>query len=224
MLYFLISEAEIETIPEEIRKSKAIKAFARSRRKPPEDILLDSGIHFRAMQKLKDGERRGRPDITFLTLLNLLESPLNKIGKLKVAVHTRNDYIINISPEVRLPRAYHRFKGLLESLFRKRIIFAEGKVLLSLHRGTPRDFYRVVKPDFSLLLTSRGKLENPWGASKKLSSRRRALVIAGGFPRGDFKKDYSFVNERVSIFDGRLTAWAAANEIASNYYRHIKSG
>ncbi len=222
MFHLLIAEAEIELIPPEIKNHPQVRAHSRARKKPADRILLDSNLHFKALHHLPEGDRRGRPDITHITLLNLLESPLNKIGKLRVAIHTRGDYLIRLSPHIRLPRAYHRFKGLIESLFERRIIASGKEVLLSLHRGNPEDYFNVVKPEYAVLLTSKGKPTKPWTLAKKLSRYTKPLIILGGFPKGDFTADYSFVHERVSIFPHSLSAWAVASEIVSNLYREVE--
>lgn len=222
MFHLLIAEAEIELIPPEIKNHPQVRAHSRARKKSADRILLDSNLHFRALRHLPEGVRRGRPDITHITLLNLLESPLNKIGKLRVAVHTRGNYLIRVSSNIRLPRAYHRFKGLIESLFERRIIISGNDVLLSLHRGEPADYFNVVKPEYAVLLTSMGKPVKPWTLASKLSQYKKPLLILGGFPRGDFRSDYSFVHERVSIFPKPLSAWAVASEVVSNLYREVE--
>ena len=57
-------------------------------------------------KKLNNWRKRGRPDIVHLCLLEALESPLNKNKILSVYVHTYDNKIIYINPEVRLPRNY----------------------------------------------------------------------------------------------------------------------
>lgn len=53
-------------------------------------------------------------------LLAILDSPLNKAGKLKALyVHTAKNVLIQINPQVRLPRTFRRFCGLLVQLLQK---------------------------------------------------------------------------------------------------------
>lgn len=50
-------------------------------------------------------------------LLTLLDSPLNKSGKLQVYIHTARGVLIEVNPSVRIPRTFKRFGGLMgESL------------------------------------------------------------------------------------------------------------
>ena len=46
-------------------------------------------------------------------LLTLLDSPLNKSGLLKIFVHTTQGISIEVHPDVRIPRTYKRYSGLM---------------------------------------------------------------------------------------------------------------
>jgi rRNA small subunit pseudouridine methyltransferase Nep1 len=46
-------------------------------------------------------------------LLTLLDSPLNKAGRLQVFIHTTKGVLIEINPHVRIPRTFKRFSGLM---------------------------------------------------------------------------------------------------------------
>ena len=100
ILNIVLARSALETIPEEIVNHPSVKKWAERRRKDPRKLLLDMSYHYAAMRELKDWNKRGRPDIVHITLLNLLGSPLNNEGLLRVYVHTLNDYIITINPEI----------------------------------------------------------------------------------------------------------------------------
>merc|ERR1712176_231522 len=57
-----------------------------------------------------------RPDIVHQVLMTLLDSPLNKAGKLKVFIHTQKNVLIDVNPKLRIPRTYNRFAGLMVQL------------------------------------------------------------------------------------------------------------
>ena len=57
-----------------------------------------------------------RPDIVHQALLALLDSPLNKAGRLKVFIHTQKNVLIDVNPKLRIPRTYRRFAGLMVQL------------------------------------------------------------------------------------------------------------
>ncbi|BEP18064.1 16S rRNA methyltransferase [Pyrofollis japonicus] len=118
----VIAEAALELVPRELWGHPAVYKSARKRRKRPGEILLDRSLHHQAMQKLPSAHRRGRPDIVHIELLEALESPLARRNLIHVYIHTINDYAIFIKNNIRLPRNYNRFIGLIEQLF------AEGQV------------------------------------------------------------------------------------------------
>ncbi|KAM0678153.1 18S rRNA pseudouridine methyltransferase [Binucleata daphniae] len=72
-----------------------------------------------------------RPDITHQCILTILDSPLNKAGKVKLYIHTENNILIEVNPAIRMPRTINRFNGLMEQLFTKLKIRSEnGEILL----------------------------------------------------------------------------------------------
>ena len=60
-----------------------------------------------------------RPDIVHQCLLTLLDSPLNKAGRLRVYVHTARNVLVEVHPHIRIPRTYRRFSGLMAQLLHK---------------------------------------------------------------------------------------------------------
>ena len=72
-----------------------------------------------------------RPDIVHQSLLALLDTPLNKAGRLRVLLMTKKGVVIKIAPTIRLPRTYKRFSGLMAQLLTKmKIKSPENKVVL----------------------------------------------------------------------------------------------
>ena len=61
-----------------------------------------------------------RPDITHQLLLALLDSPLNKAGRLRVYMQTKNKVLIEVSPTTRIPRTFKRFAGLMGACVHRR--------------------------------------------------------------------------------------------------------
>ena len=117
MLTFILAESALETVPQELWKHPAIENYSEKKGKSPRLIVLDRSYHHAAMEGMKDGEKRGRPDIVHFSLLEALGSPLNREGLLKVYVHTFDDHVISVDPQTRLPKNYNRFIGLMEQLF-----------------------------------------------------------------------------------------------------------
>lgn len=72
-----------------------------------------------------------RPDITHQCLLALLDSPLNKAGKLIIFIQTHNNILIEVNPQLRVPRTFKRFAGLMvELLLKHKIKAKDGSAVL----------------------------------------------------------------------------------------------
>jgi rRNA small subunit pseudouridine methyltransferase Nep1 len=210
MLHVVLAEAEVELIPRELWNHRAILAYAKRRGKAPGKCLLDSSLHHAAMRALPEHERRGRPDIVHLTLLCLLGSILNKEGLLRVYVHTRNDEVIYIKPETRLPRNYNRFVGLVEKLFE-----VEEDILLRMRKLGIEELIKEINPSHTIIMDEGGAPVTPSEFAEKL--QENTCIIIGAFPHGGFRKSYAFVDERLCIYEQPLDAWTIANEVTCLY-------
>lgn len=88
--------------------------------------LLNSDDHQNILRKNKLNLADHRPDITHQCLLTLLDSPLNKAGMLQVFIRTKKNVLIEINPQIRIPRTFVRFAGLMVQLLHKLSIKAVG--------------------------------------------------------------------------------------------------
>jgi len=116
LLNFVLAESALELVPKEIRKQPAVSSDARRREKDSSEILLDRSFHHSAMAKLKDSEKRGRPDLVHGALLSVTGTPLYLEGKVRVYVHTYDDVVVEVLPKTRIPKSYLRFRGLMEQV------------------------------------------------------------------------------------------------------------
>ena len=220
MLTLIIADAELETVPEKMNNDYAIRKFAKGKGKPVGEVLLDSNYMHTSIDKYFPGEsnRRGRPDVIHLLLQVAMESILNKTGKLRVYIHTRNNYCITINPEVRLPKSYNRFVGLMENLFKKKEIAADGNVLLKAEEeGLVNFISRVAKGQLVVF--------SPDGERARMrdiiKSGEDYTVIIGGFSEGDFISDVYPLAKAYSIFHQELTIWSVAGEVLAEYERAL---
>ena len=89
-------------------------------------MLLNGEDHANYISnKLKKDPSEYRPDILHQCLLTLLDSPLNKAGKLQVYITTTSNQVIKINPATRIPRTYKRFSSLFAQLMKRLSIRAE---------------------------------------------------------------------------------------------------
>lgn len=93
--------------------------------------LLNCDDHQHIIRKAGKSIADCRPDITHQCLLALLDSPLNKAGLLQVYIHTAQNVLIEVNPQIRIPRTFKRFSGLMvKLLFKLKIRSASGDATL----------------------------------------------------------------------------------------------
>ena len=211
-LTVILAECGLELIPEEIKNSPAVQKNIK--KKSYSTKLLDNALHHSVMGKLKDVAKRGRPDIAHLCLLNALGSPLNKSGYFKLYLHTYNDLVYEINPEIKIARNYNRFKGLMAKLLMDDEIRTEGLLLIS---RIKKKLYELIKPSISeekILFSSKGKLvKNNYDLFDK-NLDKNYVAIVGCFQKGSFSDQIlDLSNKIVSVSNYSLDAWVALSRI-----------
>ncbi|KPV61826.1 MAG: Ribosomal RNA small subunit methyltransferase Nep1 [Candidatus Bathyarchaeota archaeon BA1] len=222
MLILVLAESALEMVPKGLWRHPAVHRHAKRMRKHPRFLLLDRSYHHAAMKALEDGEKRGRPDIVHLALLEALGSPLNKERLLQVYVHTINDHVITVNPEARLPRNYNRFVCLMEQLFELSRAPPIGAALLKLEHKIMSQLLHEVKPDYVMAFSRTGESQTLEEATLRLSGRERPAVLVGGFPHGRFSEEtVKLANEVVSIDPDMLETWTVTSRVIYEYERAI---
>jgi len=186
MLHLILLDCALELVPSEISSMKQIQKHASRRGKKPNELLLDQTFHGQAMTKLSEHERRGRPDITYLSLMSILETPLCKEGLLRVYLHLQDGRIVEVNSEVRLPRNYDRFVGLVEQLLYTGRVPPKGDPLLQIIDKTLDALISDLKAEYTLLAVEEGQETTIEGLAGLLPSDVSVPVIAGvgAFPHG----------------------------------------
>ncbi|RMD42142.1 hypothetical protein DV735_g2994, partial [Chaetothyriales sp. CBS 134920] len=111
-LIVVLSNASLETY-------RAAHGGGKAGYKEEKYSLLNSDEHIGIMRKMGRDISEARPDITHQCLLTLLDSPINKAGRLQIFIHTAKGVLIEVSPTVRIPRTFKRFAGLMVQLLHK---------------------------------------------------------------------------------------------------------
>ena len=195
----IIAEASIETVPKQIASHPAVKNHAQKLGKNPREILLDRSYHHAAMLRagLESYWKRGRPDIIHFALMEALSTPLFLKSMLKVYIHTMNDKVILIGDNLRIPKSYFRFEGIMMNLFKEKVIKSadDNNILLELHDNiTFEQFIKNgVRPDKLIGLSSNGVQST----AEEIVSRNivkndhNFAFVVGGFPKGHFSDNTS---------------------------------
>lgn len=213
--FFILADSELELIPNEILRERCILNNARARGKAPERILLDASHHHPAFGRLPDAERRGRPDIVHFFLMLCMDSDLSAEGKLRVFVHTRNNDVIAVNPQTRLPPHYPRFIGLIETLYEQRVVPSRENALLELRENISLEtLVNALKPDKVVVLDSAGEVVP---LADKIASLKadRVVIVIGGFSKGSYKSDLNKLGKpiKVSLGPRMLKVWTVTSKV-----------
>ncbi len=217
MLHIILADSELETVPQKISSNKTIQRKAQKRGRKATELILDSNYHHNQMRKLKDSNRRGRPDIVHVCTLSALDSPLNKEGLLKFYVHTRQDKIIDINPETRIPRSYNRFIGLMEQLFITDGVPPDNP-LMTLSEKSLENKINQINPRKTLAFTQNGEKVTKKQLFSNLEKTVDVCAIIGGFPHGNFISNIEEIaDEHISIYPESLDAISVVNHVIQFY-------
>ena len=232
VMHMLLADSELEMVPEKYWSRSAVSANARKRGKKASETLLDSSLHHSIFTDHRDRNRRGRPDIAHFFLVNGLDSILNLKGKLRLYIHTRNDELIEVDPSTRIPKTYNRFKGLIENLFHKKAVPADGKPLLKLTENMDYDacMERIREGSsngeiISLVLHNEGERINPYEFFKKMTENgeleeKDIVLTLGGFSHGDFNSNVKG-DKRVSLHPDLLKVWTVQCEMIVGFRQSL---
>ncbi len=210
MLYFVLAESALELVPKETSKHPAVVGDARRRQKGASEILLDRSFHHSAMARLKDSEKRGRPDLVHVALLSVTGTPLYLDGMVGIFVHTYDDVVLEIANKTRIPKNYIRFRGLMEEALRDR----PTQGLIKVHSMGVKELVRGVAADIVFGLSVQGKMIRLEDLAEIVSAAKNPCVVVGGFPRGHFAKEtLSAVDQLVRVHPRPLEAHVVASRV-----------
>ncbi|KAI9827091.1 MAG: 18S rRNA pseudouridine methyltransferase [Phylliscum demangeonii] len=174
--------------------------------------LLNSDEHIGIMRKMKRDISEARPDITHQCLLTLLDSPVNKAGRLQIYIHTAKGVLIEVSPTVRIPRTFKRFAGLMVQLLHR----------LSIRSTNSQEkLLKVIKNPITDHLPPRCRkitlsFEAPVVRVKEyiadLGERESVCVFVGAMAKGRDDFADAIVDDRISISQYSLSASVACSK------------
>jgi rRNA small subunit pseudouridine methyltransferase Nep1 len=192
----VMAETALELVPRQLYRHTSVRNHAQRLGKKASEILLDRSFHHSAMTsgQIKLAWKRGRPDIAHLALQEALSTPLYLDGLLDVYIHTIDDKVIKVGPDLRVPKSYFRFEGVIMKLFNDKIIRDRGnKTLLELHDNISFEnlINNMIGSNNVVGLTSIGAQSTAdqiviRNCSK--SNDARCTFVIGGFPKGHFSE------------------------------------
>jgi rRNA small subunit pseudouridine methyltransferase Nep1 len=218
LIIFLV-ECGVELIPKSLREHPAVKRNLSMKNYYSQ--LLDNALHHSAMKKLKNSEKRGRPDIAHLCLLNALGSPLNKMGKLRLFMHTSNNKLFEFNSEIRIAKNFNRFKGLMaKMLIDNGIKFENEYLIFPIKKSLSEKIKELTESNDSelIILSRRGKLISSYRNLYKGNGSKNYILIIGGFQKSSFSEEIQNLTKNIiSISNESLNAWIVISRAITFY-------
>jgi len=176
--------------------------------------LLNCDDHVTLMRKHHKDPKDFRPDILHQELMAVLDSPLNKSGKVSLYFHTEKNVLVEVNPSCRIPRTFKRFSGLMvQLLHRLKIRSADGDDTL----------LKVIKNPMSRHLpagircygfSAGGTLYNPAAFATQLPTDVPIMFVFGAMAAGSIKQaDHPYMTDVVSISEYPLSGVVAINRV-----------
>merc|ERR1711920_898947 len=162
--------------------------------------LLNCDDHKGIHKKFDKNPQNSRPDILHQELMALLDSPLNKAGQLQIYIRSTKNVLIEVSPQMRVPRTYKRFAGLMVQLLHTlKIRSSDGKTTLLKVIKNPIDNH--LPPNAKRYgMSCTGTLVSPWEFVEKLPSDEPVVFVFGAMAHGHITlENTSYVEEMLCL-------------------------
>lgn len=182
-------------------------------------VLLNCDDHGNFLRKHKRDPADSRPDILHQCMLILLDSPLNKAGLLRLYVRSEKGVLIEVSPQIRIPRTFKRFCGLMcQLLFKLSIRASNGPhKLLSVIKNPVTDH---LPPNCrKVLLSVTGRLVSTPEFVKTLPQDGPTVFIVGAMAHG--KVECDFADDTIAVSEYPLSGAAALGRLCAAWENHL---
>lgn len=175
-------------------------------------VLLNCDDHQGLLKKMNRDIADARPDITHQCLLTLLDSPINKAGKLQVYIQTARGVLIEINPTVRIPRTFKRFSGLMVQLLHKlsiRSVNSEERLLKVIKNPITDHLPTKCR---KVTLSFDAPVQRVQDYAEKLDENESICVFVGAMARGRDNFADEFVDEKIGVSNYSLSASVACSK------------
>lgn len=185
--------------------------------------LLSSDEHKNFLEKQKRNPADYRPDIAFQAILTILDSRVNKSGRLKALyVRTQQGLLIEIKPHTRIPRTYKRFAGIMVQLLQNLHINAnggKGEKLLRLIKNPVTQYLPINSRKIGFSHSSE-KLIDMYNYVDTINNDLDLVFVLGAMSHG--KIDVDYVEDYISISEYPLSAAYCISIITTALERKFK--
>ena len=158
-----------------------------------------------------------RPDITHQSLLSLMDSPLNKAGKLEVFITTTTNQVIKINSATKIPRTYKRFAPLIAQLMKKLTIRADenGEILLKIVQSPVTN--HLPSDSLKVAFSTKAKLINVHDFIKEVNPQKPIVFLVGAVAKGNPTMEVDYYQESYCISRYSLSASKCIERLMSSF-------
>ncbi|CAN6469406.1 unnamed protein product [Victoria cruziana] len=177
--------------------------------------ILNSNDHASFLKRNNRDPQAYRPDIIHQALLTVLDSPLNKAGRLRsLYVQTEKNVLIQISPQIRIPRTFKRFNSLMLHLLQRLSVRASNgpeKVL----RTVKNPVTNYLPPNCRRIGLSRSapRVVNLRDYVDAAKDDEHLVFVVGAMAHGKINADY--IDDFISVSEFPLSAACCIGRICN---------
>ncbi|CAD8045747.1 unnamed protein product [Paramecium primaurelia] len=183
-------------------------------------VLLNADEHKNYInQTLNKDYSLYRPDILHHCLLSLMDSPLNKAGKLKIYVHTAQNVILDISPKLKVPRTYESYAALFaQALHKLRVRAVESsETLIKVIKNPitdhlPSEALKIGTSTQAKLIDVKQFIKQP-----NLNQNKPIVYVIGAVSKGNPGMEAQYIDECICISQYSLSAGYCLQRISNAY-------
>nr|AIX10943.1 ribosomal RNA small subunit methyltransferase -like protein [Gardenia jasminoides] len=182
--------------------------------------LLNSDKHANFLRRNGRNPADYRPDIAHQAILMILDSTLNKSGRMKALyVKTEKGVLFEIKPHVRIPRTFDRFSGIMLRLLQKLSITAVGKreKLLRAIQNPVTQYLPINSRKIGFSHSSQ-KLVDMQDYVAAVGNDTNLVFVVGAMAHG--KIDIDYIEDFISISDYPLSAAFCISRICNAVERN----
>ena len=221
-MHIILTETALELIPNSLRKKSS--AIKNNEKFGNAGQILDTSLHHSIMHTLENSQKKGRPDILHHFLLDTLGSPANLKGFLEIYFHCASGFY-KVNSEMKCPRDYIRFKGLMFQLIRKgHIPPNQQPYLVSRIDLDLKDWIKNNFTDKNTFIFSVNGKKASLGTitSKFFNESNECAVLIGGFQKGHFSDDILKLPSQIfAISNLGYDSWIVTNRILAKFEQDL---
>ncbi len=212
MTTLILAESSLTRVPDNLKNKNIYRSYEKLYGKFY-DILDVNALPRRI--KFPVNSKDGRPDVVHRSLLAVVDHPLFRQGLIDLYIHTIRGRIFSVSKEIRPPRNYVRFLGLMAQLLERGWVgLSKEKALI---KEISADLSDIIEGGV-VLVKEEGKYVEPLSFLKDIEWKRSTFIV-GCFPHGDFSHEIEKMKSySLSLYKGILSSSTSISMLLTYMY------